>query len=30
MTENPVWAEIWAELMEEWEKRKGVGANGGE
>ena len=30
MTENPVWVEIWSELVRELEKRKGVGANGGE
>lgn len=29
MTENPVWVEIWRDLVEDMEKRKGVGANGG-
>ena len=30
MTENPVWVEIWRDLVKDMEKRKGVGANGGE
>ena len=30
MTESPVWVKIWRDLVEDMEKRKGVGANGGE